>query len=1476
MIKVLTASELDLENLLYSFHQHLTATDKANLKTLAQIPYSALFDKYFNEYLHYNRKAVRTATGRAAELLVQPDVFYLDFQALQDKHLTLKHLNAPMPSAFSKDRHTNQFTLRSNLQGDDYFTSLVFHNINNLFNYDDLANKFLNFLQHPSRKALYIAQSKAFNQPQITYLTNLYQLSIWDCKGNPTTVTPEQAIRDYQQAVAQQTQLNEFAQTHEPQLNQLVAQYQEQAQSSKKSKKHKSEANSNTTDSVVVAHNATGLNDSAVTNSTSATAHSATGTSSTSNLGSNAALQVDGFTGATALQAHATNSSAALTATSPNGASATATLAQEILTSLARNYKANWSHLAAQAYRGVALTNNPALQHLHHQQQKLRQLLLQGLINSYLSNSEAWGDVTQVRNHPVFQALSQTSNYPVLVDLQSCNRHTLFGSFKPESKDKDYQAQEAQVVDTPVAALEQLIAQQMQADFEFKAVDFVNSTLENHPTSLSWLHQDSKGLLEAVAPQALQQVVNRQSANTGYIPGLLAIPNLVLVLRQTQLEANPQLAQELFAACGQEQFTLKQAENLHRKRLVPELSIPVNAKLIVLSDGCPSETFDNLADFYFVPHALVSATNSLITDTKFIRQGLDLQRAWELSGRNYQDFLDLEWYFKYFYLNDEQEIPAQLINTNSSSAGTSPSTPTTSSSEVTKETPHNSREQNITPASYGFNPDEFTPLARALYHLPTSEHRVTLQQYLQNCLILDTYENEAGLRYGYKFFPGNAGIIKAELNEWQGSPRFSKHCNISTPINQHGADEQSLYALVDIRAQVHQASNELLEEALNAPYDAQFDQELCELSMAQLAVQELQAQLENLGYQVLIPNLDSSHGDSKSEDKLLQGAQLIALKTEKQEVTTYNLEEVYTALENHQKHYHDLKLPSPGLGAVLHEYVTALRNFHQAYRDFALTRSVLARNAQGDLASTTSSYVDGEHQAELKNPNDNSGSFNLSRFVTRQQEQCATEFYKYGLDSRDTSHRYQHEIDLTYLVSNTNLYYLSQSYNYFNLQVQLALYASCLGVDYNHSLRYNDYLLAWLFRESEDIESLVMAPLLMERLSHEAKGDSKRLKALQRSEHFTASPHYQQQLQSTLNNSQRIETSGFAIGQVNGLAVVDSYEWSREDVGEIFRLAAFIQSENGEITDIDNEIGYAGSLAIRANIVSSTYIKSLFDTQVHFTGSILTEQLYAETDGDSATVTSFCALASALGGIPVNQGIALTGALDLTGTVCAVSGLNQKIEAFHHLVATRREMDLLIPRLHGVIIPAVNQNQLQLSEAVIQDIRAGKFFIFAVEHASDALEILAGKSFVLPQQDEEIATPAVLELESNLVHALSYVNRVRANLIKAHFTPDYLVQHQPEYYYAIEKAYPAHNFEQYKKALEASGRLPKEETPPEHKAPSTTLDKLLARLPWNANRTPSKEEQVSLLAMMAGSGRKEAGSGKASLIGRLLGSLRKG
>lgn len=1455
MIKVLTASELDIESLLYSFHQHLTTTDKANLKTLAQIPYSALFDKYFNEYLHYNRKTIRTATGRTTELLVQPDVFYLDFQTLQDKHLTLKHLHAPIPNAFSKDRVTNNLTLKGNLQGDDYFTTLVFHNLNNLFNYDDLANKFLNFLQHPSRKALYLTQSKAFNQPQITYLTNLYQLSIFDFKSQAPNVTAEQALYNYHHAVRQETQLQEFAKAHSIQLNQLLAFYQDQAeQGNKKAKKNK--VDNQGAESIVLAHHATGLNDTPNTSTT--LCYSTTNASTGENYPELGVAQ---------RTSNPTLSSLSISSREPQ---APEVLEQEILRELSRAYTPHWNELVTQVYRGAAITNNPALQQLHQRQVKLRQQLLQGVINCYLSTPQAWGDFTQLRNHPVFQTLEQTTNYPVLVDLHSFSRHILFGSFEAENTSSACVNKLTQNLDTPQAALQHLLTQQISTDLEWRQRrDYLPRVDEN---SLTWLHRDSKGLLEAVSPTALEQVVQQHSTNTGYNPGFLAIPNLVLILRQTQLEANPQLAQELFAACGQEQYNLNQAENLQRKRRIPELSIPVRAKLIVLSDGCPSETFDNLADFNFVPHAISSATNSLVSETKFIRHGLDLQRAWELSGRNYQEFLDLDWYFKYFYLNDEQNIPAQLLTPSATLATTS----TTPSLAPANKEAVAQRETTVTPASYGFNPEEFTPLARALYHLPTSEQPITLQQYLQNCLILDTYANEAGLRYGYKFFPSNAGIIKAELNEWQGSPRFSKHCQINTPINQHSADEQSLYTLVDIRAQIHQASNELLEQALEAPYDAHLDQNLCELALTQLALQELQVQLENLGYQAIIPNLDSSHGDSKSEDKLLQGAQLHPLKSDAQEVSSYKLHEVYAALENHQKHYQDLRLPTPGLGEVIRKYIITLHTYYQAYRNFASERSSLARNTQGDLASSISSYVDGEHQAELKNSQDNSGSFNLTRFVQHQQEQCTTEFYKYGLDSRDISHRYQHEIDLTYLVSNTNLYYLSQTYNYFNLQVQLALYASCLEVDYNHSLRYNDYLLAWLLRESEDIEALVIAPLLMERLSHEAKGDSKRLKALQRGEHFIASPHYQRQLQATLNNSQRIETSGFAIGQVNGLAVVDSYEWSREDVGEIFRLSAFIQAENGEITDIDNEIGYAGSLAIRANMVSSTYIKSLFDTQVHFTGAILTEQLYAETDGDSATVTSFCALASALGNIPVNQGIALTGALDLTGAVCAVSGLNQKIEAFHHLVATRRSLDLLVPRLHGVIIPAVNQNQLQLSEAVIQDIRAGKFFIFAIDHASDALELLAGKRFVLPAQDEEIAAPAVLELESNLVHALSYVNRVRANLIKAHFTPDYLVQQQPEYYYAIAKAYPAHNFEVYKKNLEATGRLPKEETPPEHQAPTTTFEKLLAHLPWSTPKTPAKEEQISLLAMMAGSCRKEALSSKTSFLARILSSLRKG
>jgi hypothetical protein len=83
--------------------------------------------------------------------------------------------------------------------------------------------------------------------------------------------------------------------------------------------------------------------------------------------------------------------------------------------------------------------------------------------------------------------------------------------------------------------------------------------------------------------------------------------------------------------------------------------------------------------------------------------------------------------------------------------------------------------------------------------------------------------------------------------------------------------------------------------------------------------------------------------------------------------------------------------------------------------------------------------------------------------------------------------------------------------------------------------------------------------------------------------------------------------------------------------------------------------------------------------------SIVFEQSYSGVEGDSASSTELYALLSAIGRIPIRQGLAVTGSVDQYGRVQAIGGVNEKIEGFFDLCKARG-----LTGDQGVLIPETN------------------------------------------------------------------------------------------------------------------------------------------------------------------------------------------
>ncbi len=196
----------------------------------------------------------------------------------------------------------------------------------------------------------------------------------------------------------------------------------------------------------------------------------------------------------------------------------------------------------------------------------------------------------------------------------------------------------------------------------------------------------------------------------------------------------------------------------------------------------------------------------------------------------------------------------------------------------------------------------------------------------------------------------------------------------------------------------------------------------------------------------------------------------------------------------------------------------------------------------------------------------------------------------------------------------------------------------------------------------------------------------------------------------------RVDTSGAAVGQINGLAVMGSF-------GVPMRVTFVAVPGNPGIVSVDKDAGTTGSSFNKALGNEWSWVVNEFGATKPVRAQIRVayEQNYGGIDGDSSTSTTLYGILSALSGVPIQQKFAVTGSADQFGNVQAIGGVNEKIEGFFALCKSRG-----LTGDQGVIIPKSNVADLQLSPEVAQAIAAGQFHIYAVDHVSQGMEILTG------------------------------------------------------------------------------------------------------------------------------------------------------
>ena len=200
----------------------------------------------------------------------------------------------------------------------------------------------------------------------------------------------------------------------------------------------------------------------------------------------------------------------------------------------------------------------------------------------------------------------------------------------------------------------------------------------------------------------------------------------------------------------------------------------------------------------------------------------------------------------------------------------------------------------------------------------------------------------------------------------------------------------------------------------------------------------------------------------------------------------------------------------------------------------------------------------------------------------------------------------------------------------------------------------------------------------------------------------------------------RLDTSGEAVGQINGLSVIDLNDYM---FGHPSRITANVFMGQEGVVNIEREVRMTGPIHNKGLMILSSYLgrKYAQDMPLSLSAHITFEQNYSGIEGDSASSTELYCLLSALSGLPLNQGIAVTGSVDQFGNVQAIGGVNEKIEGFYEYCKLSG-----LTGTQGVMIPEANTRHLMLKPEVINAVREGKFAIWSVKSIDEGIELLTG------------------------------------------------------------------------------------------------------------------------------------------------------
>jgi len=205
-----------------------------------------------------------------------------------------------------------------------------------------------------------------------------------------------------------------------------------------------------------------------------------------------------------------------------------------------------------------------------------------------------------------------------------------------------------------------------------------------------------------------------------------------------------------------------------------------------------------------------------------------------------------------------------------------------------------------------------------------------------------------------------------------------------------------------------------------------------------------------------------------------------------------------------------------------------------------------------------------------------------------------------------------------------------------------------------------------------------------------------------------------------------ISLSGDKVGQLNGLSQIDLGDYR---FGTPVRVTARTYAGNEGLLNIEGEVEMSGPIHDKGVLILHSYLSALFAhiAPLALNASVVFEQEYHGVEGDSASCAELYVVLSSLSGLPLRQGIAVTGALNQHGEVLPVGGINEKIEGYFR-ICEKAGLD----GKQGVLIPQRNRRHLMLERRLIAAVEQGLFHIYTADHVGEGIALLTGCSSGMP------------------------------------------------------------------------------------------------------------------------------------------------